>query len=227
MNQISRILLLIIVSFAGFLTAHAVPDYPTLQGKASRFYANKEWTSALAMYELMLEQKPKELPVYAHAIVACGMIKDHELQFKFMERTEKVGLALDSVFNYVRNESFALSHPEVYEKFLILLKSRQNWLVRNVNTQLLYYYTFRSDADNMIAMAEMLLKSTPDNILYLQTMGDAYCLKGDLATGMKWYKKVLEYEPHNYNALITLGNYYNIIVRNKLKYFTNELSKMP
>lgn len=224
MNQYSRILIFLVVAFTSCMASHGATDYTTLESKAARFYANSEWTSATAMYELMLEQKPMEIPIYARAIVAGGILKNPELQFQFMERTQKFGLSLDSIFNNVKNEAFALSQPQIYEDFLMLMKSRQSWLARNINIQLLSYYTFRNDVDNMISTAEMLLKSTPDNVNFLQAMGDAYCMKGELAESMTWYKKIIEIQPNNYNALLTLGNYYNILVTNKLKEWSISLA---
>lgn len=199
------------------LSTYGINDYATLEKKAQRFYANQEWNSTSAMYELMLAQRPKELDVYVHAIVVAGIRKMPNDEIEFMNRTELYGLPLDSVFSGVRRISLSLAKPEVYIDFLELVKTKQPWLTRNINMQLLDFYLFRSDADGIINMASTLLNGSPTDINFLAAMGKAYALKGDFVASIDWYKKVLVIEPENYNAILILGNYYYNTASQQLK----------
>ena len=226
MKYAIKILLIAIIAILPSVAVYASTDYTVLETKASRFYKNKEWASALAMYELMLSQNPFVINDYAKAIVISGLLKNPEMQMSFLERTQQKGLPLDSIFNTIQKDAFAIGHPDIYESFLKLVKTRQQWLSRNINIQLLKYYKYRSDAVNMIDICDQLLKSTPDEIEYLTDMGEAYAIKGDLNESMKWYKKILAIDKNNYNSLLTLGNYYNIELRKNLRKNTLSLDSL-
>lgn len=212
-----KILLCILLSSGTSACLFGATDYSVLETKASRFYKNQEWASSLAMYELMISQKDTVVNNYAKAIVLSGLLKKPDMQMAFLERTQQKGLPLDSIFGTIQKDAFAIGHPYIYESFLKLVKTKQQWLARNINIQLLKYYRYRNDADNMIDISGQLLKSTPDDVGYLTDMAEAYALKGNLPESMKWYKKILAIDKDNYNSLLTLGNYYNIVLRNKLR----------
>lgn len=217
MKYTVKILLCFILTFCISLQISASTDYSVLETKASRFYKNKEWASSLAMYELMISQNPVVVNNYAKAIVLSGLLKKPDMQMAFLEHTQQKGLPLDSIFNMIQRDAFETGHPYVYESFLKLVKTKQPWLARNINIQLLKYYKYRNDADNMIDICDQLLKSTPDDIGYLTDMAEAYALKGELQESMNWYNKILGIDKNNYNSLLTLGNYYNIVLRDELK----------
>lgn len=216
-----KILLCFILSSGASAYMFGATDYSVLETKASRFYANKEWASSLAMYELMISQNPSVVNNYVRAIILSGLLKNPDMQMAFLERTQQEGLPLDSIFNSIRQDAFAIGHPNIYESFLKLVKTKQQWLARNINIQLLKYYKYRSDADNMIDVCNQLLKGTPDDIGYLTDMAEAYALKGDLQESMDWYNKILTIDKNNYNSLLTLGNYYNILLQDYMKKITS------
>ncbi len=212
-----KILLCFILTFGTSVYMSGATDYSVLETKASRFYQNKEWASSLAMYELMISQKPYVVNNYAKAIVLSGLLEKPDMQMAFLEHTQQNGLPLDAIFNLIQKDAFAIGYPNIYESFLKLVKTKQQWLARNINIQLLKYYKYRSDADNMIDICDQLLKSTPDDTGYLTDMAEAYALKGDLQESMNWYNKILAIDKNNYNSLLTLGNYYNIMLCDELK----------
>ncbi|MDD2962099.1 MAG: hypothetical protein PHR45_08505 [Muribaculaceae bacterium] len=213
MKQLYLCILILICS----ISAGAVVDYNSLKGKAQRFYDNDEWGSALAMYELMLQQRPDVIDTYYKAITIAGISKNEQLQTSLMERSEKQTIPFDSIFAGIRSTAISLGKPDIYVDFLTLMKTRQTWLSRAIEVELLDFYIFRSNADMMISSAKGLLVSAPDNILFLKTIGEGYSLKGEFVESMNWYRKIIEYHPQNIDALLILGNYYNLQVEKELK----------
>lgn len=191
------------------ITASAATDYEKLSDRAERAFSYQEWNSALAMYELMIDSRPLEIPTYYKAIVTGGMIDKDDIQISMLERTQNLGIALDSIFSGVKNVSFAIGEGDTYEKFLKLVRERQPWLTRSINTYLLEYYDFRNDAENMIEMAETLLKETPDNVQYVRILAKAYMMAGRAEDGIKCYKHIVGEYPQDYDSLLNLGLYYN------------------
>lgn len=203
-----------------------ITDYNILQGKAERFFEHEEWPSASAMYELMLAQRPKEIPVYCNAIVAAGMMKNVQMQASLLERCENQAIPFDSLFSGIRKVAISLGQPDIYVDFMTMMKKKQPWLTRTIDIRLLDFYAFRSDADNMINTATILLKATPENIQFIGIMGEGYSLKGDYDQSMACYRKILQYDPTNIKALLILGNYYNMLVSNKLQSVNLNMKKL-
>lgn len=206
-------ILILCVGIVFAVPAHAVLEYSVLAAKAQRFVNFQEWGSALAMYDLMIDQRPAEIVPYAHAIVVSGIMNDRKSQIQMLEGTQKHGIPLDSIFSQVRAFSFSISHSQVYQQFLELVKERQPWIARNIDIQLLNYFIFRCDGANMVIEGERLLAGTPDNIQYLAAVARGYALQGSYEQAMKRYKQILAFDASNYDALLSLGNYYYILAQ--------------
>ena len=88
--------------------ADSVRRYEAAKVRADRFFKYQEWQSALAMYEVMLELRPGDVASYYHAIFTSGMLRNQDEQMRFFERTQKQGIALDSIFSGVKGISFAM-----------------------------------------------------------------------------------------------------------------------
>lgn len=210
--KIIRFIVVCLIVFATLgVRAQAKTDYGRLEAKAERFVQLQEWNSANAMYILMQEARPDDAVPYSKAIVSSGMLEDKKAQLDMLERTQKRGIPMDSVFDGVRKFSFEIGQARKYEEFLNLVKERQIWIARNINTRLLKYYDFRNDATNMVNIGSELLSATPDNIEYLLVVARGYMIKGDYENAVAKYKKVLELEADNYDALVALGNYYYVM----------------
>lgn len=210
------LLLSVIVIFHFFHSAaYTLPhadSYETRSTRAERFFTYKEWSSALAMYQLMLDERPDEVEPYYKAIVAGAMIGDSITQMNMLERTQQRGISLDSLFNGVRSVSFAINEAEAYNDFLMLVKSKQPWLKRRINIYLLNYYNFRNDADNIISTAKELLEQTPENTDYIKYMAKAYIELGNIDEALKCYKHILHINNYDYDALLALGNHYALLL---------------
>lgn len=205
-----RALLSIIAAIVATATALSASsfDYKSVSKKAERYFGYEEWNSALAMYELIIDNRPLDIPSYYKAIVSSGMLGNKDTQIDLLQRTQKQGIALDSIFKGVKDVSFSIGEGRAYEGFLLLVRERQPWIARSINAYLLDYYTFRNDAPSMIAIAKQLLATTPDNLTYIRILAKAYVMDGHMDDAVKCYKQIVEKEPNDYDALLSLGIYY-------------------
>lgn len=185
----------------------AAIDYPAIERKAARFYADHEWASALAMYELMLSERPGVTATYGNAIVAAAVTGQPATQVALLEQAMRHRVPLDSLFASVETRSFALGRAGIYEDFLLLVKERQPWMTRNINARLLDYYTFRREPDKMIEMARLMLDGLPDSIRFLALLARGQMMRGDTADSLATYRHILRLDPDNYDALLQLGNH--------------------
>lgn len=206
MKKLASILLAIAVAATSW--AAAAIDYDAVSTKAERFFNYQEWNSALAMYELMIDSRPLDIPTYYKAIVASGMLGRKDIQIDMLSRTQKQGIALDSIFSGVKKVSFAIGEGEAYEEFLKLVRERQPWIARGINTYLLEYYNFRNDAVNMIDVAERLLTTTPDNVEYIRILARGYMMAGRMDDAVECYKHIASQNPADYDAHLNLGIFY-------------------
>ena len=213
-NSRLRILITLIISLIITGNGQALQqknDYNSLATKAQRFFDFQDWNSAVAMYELMLVQKPGDVNTYASACVAAGMGCDSIKQVSLMERSEKNAVPVDSLLSKVRVKAISLGEPEIYEQFLYRVKKAQPWTSRMIDVRLLDFYKFRNNSKQVIITAKRLLQSTPDNENFLGDMASAYLELGEYANSMECYKKMLELNPNNMQALLALGNYYESV----------------
>lgn len=219
--KVTAVLLLILQALFNLpVNAQVKSDYNTLAVKAQRFYDFGDWKSALAMYELILMQRPDDTRSYASACISAGMAADSLRQISLMERAEKNAIPIDTLLSAVRSQAIYLSEPNVYIDFLNRVRRAQPWTSRMIDVRLLDFYIFRADNDMVIVTASKLLASTPDNINFLAALANAYSEKGDYTKSMDCYKKILSVDSKNIHALLSLGNYYASCSNNEeaLKY---------
>lgn len=203
--------MLLVVMLPMSVVGQSSVDIAKLEMKAKSFVQVEEWNSANAMYILMMEQHGNDAKNYAGAIVTSGLVNDDEAQIDILERAQRRGLSMDSVFNDVYKFSFTIGQSQEYEKFLKLVKSRNEWLSRHINIRLLKYYDFRNDASNMVAVGNELLVATPDDVKYLKVVARGYMIKSDYEKAVATYKRILELIPDDYDTLVALGNYYYVM----------------
>ena len=208
MKQIILLFNILLFTAISLSASLQTDDYETRKIKAERYFKYKEWRSALAMYLLMLDERPQEVEPYYKAIVAGAMVNDSTTQIDMLMRTQQRGISLDSLFNGIKNVSLSIDEAQAYCNFLLLVKKQQPWLKRSINIYLLKYYDFRNDSQNMIKTADELLAQTPSNTVYLKTIAKAYINMGDFDKAMEYYKRILAIDNNDYDSLLALGNYY-------------------
>lgn len=213
MRENSYIRLLLAAAFAAALclaapAAGAVSPYPVLAERAARYFDQKEWNQAAAVYGLMLDERPEVAETYGRAIVANGMRADDPAQLHLMQRALDHHVPFDSVFSRVREYSFSLGKTNLYADFLLSLKEQYPWMKRTIDSYLLRYYTFRRNGTEMLRLSQTMLDGAPDNIDFMMLRARGYVYEGEFGRAMATYRRVLELQPDNYEALLALGNYH-------------------
>ena len=191
----------------GGTPAYSARPSATVPEKASRFFAQHEWASAIAMYGLMISETPTDIGAYAHAIVAAGMLDSTAEQLDLTTRAINAAVPFDSLFARVERISFSLSQTSLYRDYLMRVKAAQPWMARHINAQLLRYYIYRRDAEGMIAYSRLMLEGMPDRTDFLYSLAQGLLLKGESEEAMKVYSRILSLEPRSLEALLYLGNY--------------------
>lgn len=186
----------------------ATSDFNSLSSKASRFYNQKEWASALAMYQLMLEIKPESPEIYGKAIVAAAESRDSSEIIRLTEEALKYHIPFDSIFQRVRTETFSLGQTDLYEEYLLGIGREYSWMSRAIDGYLAEYYLFRRNGSEIIRYAGIMLDGMPVSEKYLLMLAQGYLLSGQIEDAMKTYLRVLEHYPDSYTAMLYLGNHY-------------------
>lgn len=201
-------LFIAIPALAIALTVAAVSPYPQLEAKAERFFSHGEWASAAAIFDLMLEERPDVPSTYGQAIVSNAMRADTTAQMRLMHQALDNHIPFDSVFSQVKQWSFSLGKSHLYENFLKESRTAYPWMRRTIDSNLLRYYTFRHNGAEMITYSLTMLDGAPDNRDFLHTLAQGYMLTGDQQNGIDTYLRIIDLYPDDFNALVTLGNWY-------------------
>lgn len=181
-------------------------SYDVLATKAERFYNQKDWSSASAMYGMMLAQRPKDTAVYCKAITAAGMRNNVAEQNALLTQALKAKTPIDSLFSGVEKASFAIGQTDLYENFLLAARSSNPWMSRNIDSYLLKYYSFRRNGPKMVEYADIMLKGDPDSETFGYALAQGMLNEGRIGEAMAQYRKILELHPDALEALLYLGN---------------------
>lgn len=198
------------IIFLAVAIVHSISaaDYNTIATRAARFFSYKEWASAGAMYTLMIDSRPEVSSTYGHAIVAAGMLDKEDEQIDLTHRAMRAQVPVDSIFKSVEQVSFSLGQTSLYERYLLLVQEREQWLVRVIDGYLLRYYTYRNDGSGMVIYARKMLTGLPDDEQFLYTLAQGNLLVGNMEEAIATYERIVEVYPQSYEALLYLGNYY-------------------
>ena len=190
--------------------AAAVSGYEATAVKAARFFDMREWASAEALYGLMLDQRPDCDSTYVDAIVASSMLGHTDMASHLLAGAMKAGVSFTRLMDGVRAISFEVGEPDIYEDFLIRSQRDCPWLERAIDAELLRYFVFRQNGRMTIVYAEKMLAGLPDSIEYLSALGEGYVTTGSFSDAVAVWKRILDIDADNYQALLRLGNYYDI-----------------
>lgn len=200
--------IIIVIAAALSHVAYAATSYSTLAMKADRFYSQREWASASAMFDLMLDERPRDYSLYARAIVAAAMIPDSVGEMQLIDKAFTELCPVDSLFNGVERASFAIGQTALYERLLEKVKRSYSWTQRIVDARLLDYYVFRRAADKMLEYSDIMLSGSPDSIKFLRAKAQALLLLGRNREAEIELNRIIELDPDDIETLVTLGNLY-------------------
>lgn len=192
------------------LSAQAQLTYEQASIRAERFFGFREWASASALYNYMLQHEPKQVDTYGHAIVAQEMLNDTIQSMELLKRAMAYKIPLDSVLSSVKKYSFEVGKSEMYEKFMLQSARANPWLSRPLDSQLLKYYAFRNDGPKMIEYSKAMLNGAPNDIRFLSSLAKGYMLTGATNDAIATWNRILEINPDEYHTLLCLANYYYV-----------------
>ena len=173
--------------------------------RADRAFGFGEWAQAEALYELVLHERPDSAPVYARAIVAASLQPDTLRAVELLERAMAHGVALDSVTSGVRRAAMSCGHTAVYADFLKRTRRQMPYMARAIDARLLDYYEFRNDGPQIVRLATEMLRGLPDSARYLSALARGLTLCGDSDGAETAWRRVLDVDPDNVEALRALG----------------------
>lgn len=208
------------------VSAWPVTSYETLAKKAANHYENRAWRESLAIYDLMLDMKPRVTDVYIQAILASSLLEDNSSVMKYVEGSEKNGIPLEDIFKGVDAKARRMSNSGIYENMLRLIKEKQPWFSKLVNNYLLNFYQFRNDASKTLIIADELLVSSPDNVEYLKAKANAFFILGNDSSAITIYKNILTVEATDFDAASFLGNFYAQQGMDKLRSIDEDFGKI-
>lgn len=182
-------------------------DAKVTAAKAARFFENREWASASAMYTLLIAENECPASVFAHAIVSADMLNDTGEEMRLLEEALHRSMPFDSVMSRVNEISLQSGCLDAYERFMFNAQESFPWLGRAIDRYLLQYYTFRHNGPMMVKYSELLLKGLPDDTGHLRTLAQGYLFANDTEAAIKVYREILTLDPDNYDALLAVGNY--------------------
>ncbi len=175
--------------------------------RADRSFAFAEWSSAHALYELLLDRQPGRSDFYARAVVAAELAGDTIAGSDLVERAMSHGIPFAPLLADIRSTSYSVGAGDGYGDFLLRLQEQLPWLARPIDDELLRYYTSRSDGPMMVRYARVMLAGLPDSIEYLGLLARGYVLQDDMLAAADTWTRILAIAPDNYDALVCLGNY--------------------
>lgn len=203
-----HIIIAIMAALGAMVPARAVSPYEVLQSRADRFFEQKEWAQASAVYDLMLDERPAVTATYGRAIVSNAMRGDSVAQISLMQKALDNHIPFDSVFSRVRQTSFSLGKTSLYEHFLGHVRAAYPWMKRTVDGYLLRYYAYRKNGLMMVRYSDLMLAGAPDNVEFLTMRGRGLFLQNLEQEAVETFSHILDIDPDNYDALVTLGNWY-------------------
>ena len=204
--MLRKFFLLVITVLAFAIRSHAETPYDSVAAKASRFYAQKEWRSALAMYYLMIDERPADCNLYAKAIAVAGMVDDRSAQKRLTENAFKNRVAVDSLFSGVFNQAISIGQADILEKYMSDVVTYEPWLDRVVSSGLLKYYLFRHNGPMAVDYAAKMLHGLPGDIGFMQALAQGYLDCNEIGQAEKVYETILAKDADNIEALLYLGN---------------------
>lgn len=203
-----RVIAIVAVVCACVVAFAQTSDYDRIAAKATRFFDNREWLNANAMYMLMLDERPLEVETYSHAIVSNIMAGDTITMGNLLEQSMQNNVPFDSVLYSVQRVSMSVGSSDLYEKVLLTSRDRFSWLTRGINAYLLKYYDFRNNAPEIIRYAQIMLTGMEDNVQFKRQLARGYMLNGQPEYALPVWFEIVESNPEEYDTLLDIGMYY-------------------
>lgn len=182
------------LGFAADLHAESTGNN-SLAERAERSYQWREWSSAAAMYELLLDENPDSANYYVKAIVANQMLDNKNAQTDLVTRAMAHGIGLTDILHSVQSADYIVSDGDQYAALLENLKQSMPWMARAFDDEILRFYVFRQNGPMMVKYADMMLAGLPESLEYLEIKAQGYILQNDIQAAVPVWEKIVELHP--------------------------------
>lgn len=206
MCVVKRLILLLVTMLS--LSGRAEVVHETLAQKEERFFKAGEWGSSAAMLDRMISDTPDDAALYGRAIAVAIARGDTLGPRRLLDDALGRHLPFDSVFRAVERSANLMERSDVYERFLIGVTVDVPWLKRPAIIRLVAYFRQRRDPAKVVEYSLEMLDASPRSVPSLLSLADGYMMLADFDSMVLTLKRLLEIDPHNVTALVTLGNYY-------------------
>lgn len=203
-----RYLIFLLMVVVAADVAGVTPVKETLAQKEERFFKAGEWGSASAMLDRMIADTPDNAALYGRAIAVAIARADTIGPRRLMTDALDRHLAFDSVFQAVERSANLMERSDVYEQFLQGVMVDFKWLRRPAIIRLVAYFRNRHNPAKVVEYSKIMLEASPRSVASLLTLADGYMMLADFDSMVDTMLKVLDVDPGNFSALVTLGNYY-------------------
>lgn len=199
-----KFLAALIVLIAGVAGVNGA-DVAVIASRADRAYDAGEWASAFALYSSLFESRPDSVRPYCRAVIASEMRADTAMTVHVIERALATGMPLDSLLAGIEADAFAMGRADLYGSMLDIAADSLAYIRRPLDSARLRFYTFRADGPMMEKYAKVMLAGRPDDVAALRTLARGQLLEGDIDGACATYRRILELDPDNFDALVALG----------------------
>lgn len=203
MKRIFYVLSAGLLCLAGTLEAGAQND---VRDKAARFFDTKEWLNANALYLTALDAYPTDSHVFARAIVSSAMAGDVAGAVHLIGLAGEHSVDTSEMWRLVRADSFAAGSPTLYASLLDDARTAYPWMMRSIDRELLEYYAFRNNGEDLVAYAQKMLAGMPRNVEFLRLLARGHLLSGRTQEALDTWQRVLAINPDQYDTLLDMGN---------------------
>lgn len=195
----------ILIGLAFSVTA---TTYERLTARMNDHFDHAEWNEVLQETEKMVQTQPSDADPYSAALIAAQFLDDINTENSYLTLSQRNRIHIDSLLQHVYTRTRQLHNAQVYESLLLNLKANHKGLARVFNIYLIDFYSFARKTHETIAIADELLKATPNNNRFKKLKADALFYQGDTEEAVSLYNSIIQSDTTNYDVITILAAYY-------------------
>ena len=101
-----------------------------MQRKAETHFENREWREAAAMFNVLINESPSVLELYAYAVASNDLGGDNRGVMAAVELSDKSGIPLYSLFDTTPQLCTAIGYIGLYVATVLFTQGAPQWLLR-------------------------------------------------------------------------------------------------
>ena len=201
--------------------------YERLTARMNDHFDHAEWSEVLQETEKMVKINPQDADPYSAALIAAQFLNDLPTENKYLNLSQGNRVHIDSLLQHVYTRTRQIHNAHVYESLLLNLKANHKGLARVFNIYLIDFYSFARKTRETIAIADELLRVTPDNLRFKKLKADALFYQGDAQEAVDLYETIMQTDSTDYEIVTTLAAYYTAQADKCIKKLDNDYTTAP